>query len=393
MFLLYITIKKINIILFVLWFIIGCKIYEKKFIEINETEEMKKQGTNQNNITIAFTGDVMLGRLVNDYVILGNKPSTYVWGDMIDLLKKADLRIINLENAIASSGKPWSKTPKVFFYRADPKAIDVLKAAKINYVTLANNHVLDYDVEALIETLQHLEKNGIAYAGAGINLSEAEKPAFLEVKGIKIAVMAFTDNTPEWEATKTKPGVNYIEVSMDEKNFGKLRKSIKDVKNKSDIVVVSAHWGPNMRQRPTKTFKEFAHAVIDAGADIFHGHSAHIFQGIEVYKGKLIMYDTGDFVDDYAVDDYLKNNQTFLFLVTLSKDKVEMSETRRVSEYAQKSTIFDKIELIPGLISYMQVNKAKGSDFEEIANKMIKLSEEMGIKIIKKRDKLEVVLE
>ena len=167
---------------------------------------------------------------------------------MLNLLKKADLRIINLENAIAKSGKPWSKTSKVFFYRADPNAIDVLKAAKIDCVTLANNHVLDYDYEALIETLEHLEKNKIAYAGAGRNLIEAEKPVFIGVKGIKI------------------------------------EKSIREVKNKSDVTIVSAHWGPNMRQRPTKQFKELARAVIDAGADIFHSHSAHIFQGIEIYK-------------------------------------------------------------------------------------------------------------
>ena len=326
------------------------------------------------NITIAFTGDVMLGRLVNDYVILANKLVTHVWGDMIDLLKGADLIIINLENAIARSGKPWSKTPKVFFYRSDPKAIHVLKAAGVDYVTLANNHVLDYDEDAFIETLHHLEKNKILYAGAGRDIGEASRPAFLEAKGIRIAIIAFTDNMPEWEATETNPGVNYIEVSVDEKNFGRLRKSIEDVKNKSDLVIISAHWGPNMMQRPSKAFKEFAHAVIDAGADIFHGHSAHIFQGIEIYRGRLIMYDTGDFVDDYAVDEDLRNDQTFLFLITLSKKGIE------------------KIELIPGLISHMQVNRAKGKDLEDIMGKMIKLSEEMGTKMFKKGDRLEVIL-
>ncbi len=365
-------IKKISIILFISLLIISCKIKNEE--DKLKTEEMKIKKDAQ-NITIAFTGDVMLGRLVNEYIILGNKPVTYVWGDMLELLKKADLTIINLENAIASSGNPWSKTPKVFFYRADPKAIDVLKAADIKYVTLANNHVLDYDYEAFIETVEHLEKNKIPYAGAGRNLSEASKPAFLTANGIKIAIIAFTDNMPEWEATEKKPGVNYIEISMDEKNFEKIRKSIQEVRNKSDIVIVSAHWGPNMRQRPTKQFKEFAHAAIDAGADIFHGHSAHIFQGIEIYKGKLIMYDTGDFVDDYAIDEELRNDQTFLFLVTLNKDKIE------------------KIELIPGLISMMQVNKAKGLDFEEITNKMVKLSEELGTKMVKKEKKLEVLMQ
>ncbi len=358
--------KKAKILLLsvILLFAIGCKIK-------TEVEDMAQS---RGNITIAFTGDVMLGRLVNDYVILGNKPVSYVWGDMIELLQKADLRIINLESAIAKYGREWSRTPKVFFYKADPKAIDVLKAANIDYVTLANNHVLDYEEEAFIETLEHLEKNKIAYAGAGRNLSEAERPVFLTVKGMRIAIIAFTDNMPEWKASEKKLGVNYIEIFMDDKNFGRLEKSIKEAKSKADIVIVSAHWGPNMRQRPTKAFKEFAHAVIDAGADIFHGHSAHIFQGIEIYKGKVIMYDTGDFVDDYAVDEGLRNDQTFLFLITVRKG-------------------IEKIELIPGLINYMQVNGAKGSDFEEITNKMIKLSAEMGTEIIKKEDKLEVVLQ
>lgn len=360
--------NKIIILFCILVFISGCKIDSLDYNE--EIEKENKMET----ITLAFTGDVMLGRLVNDYVILGNKPSEYVWGNFADLLKEADLTIINLENAIAESGKEWSKTPKVFFFRADPKAIDVLKAAGIDYVTLANNHVLDYEEEAFIETLQHLEKNNISYAGAGRNIEEASKPVFIGAKEIKIAVIAFTDNTPEWEATKTKLGVNYIEVSLDEKNFGRLKKSIEEVKDKADVVIVSSHWGPNMRQRPTKEFKEFAHAVIDAGADIFHGHSAHVFQGIEIYKGKLIMYDTGDFVDDYAVDPILRNDQTFLFLVTLSKNKIE------------------KIELVPGLISYMQINKVHGKEFEEIADKMIKLSKEMGTKVIKKKDRLEVII-
>lgn len=329
----------------------------------------------KDTITLAFTGDVMLGRLVNEHVILGGKPINYVWGNMLGLLKNADLTIINLENAVAKSGVPWHKTPKVFFYKADPKAIDVLKAAGVNYVTLANNHVLDYEEEALIETLQHLEKSKIPYAGAGRNIAEASKPAFLKAKDIKVAVIAFTDNMPEWAAEKAKPGVNYIEILMDNKNFGKIKKAIEDVKRKADIVVVSAHWGPNMRQRPSNEFKKFARAAIDAGAYIFHGHSAHIFQGIEIYKGKLIMYGTGDFIDDYAVDPLLRNDQTFLFLVTLSKGKI------------------NKIELIPSIISLMQVNRAYGSDFEEISEKMIMLSKEMETKIIKKENKLEVVLD
>jgi poly-gamma-glutamate capsule biosynthesis protein CapA/YwtB (metallophosphatase superfamily) len=76
----------------------------------------------------------------------------------------------------------------------------------------------------------------------------------------------------------------------------------------ADLVVFSIHWGPNMRQAPPDEFKQFARAVLDAGADIFHGHSAHIFQGIEIYKGKPILYDIGDLIDDYYVDIVNKND-------------------------------------------------------------------------------------
>ena len=119
-------------------------------------------------------------------------------------------------------------------------------------------------------------------------------------------------------AEKRKAGFNYILVSLSDKNFSKIRQSIKDAKKQADIVVFSIHWGPNMRQYPPKDFVEFAHAVMDAGADIFHGHSAHVFQPIEIYNGKPIFYDCGDFIDDYAVDIDLRNDYALLYNVIIS---------------------------------------------------------------------------
>ena len=118
-----------------------------------------------------------------------------------------------------------------------------------------------------------------------------------------------------------------------------------------------------MRQSPSPGFVAFAHAVMDAGADIFHGHSAHLFQGIEVYNGKPILYDTGDLIDDYHVDPQLRNDQQLLFLLTATSQGVE------------------RVELIPLLISYMQVNRATGDAFDEIAERIRALSAEMGTEI------------
>ncbi len=307
----------------------------------------------------------MLGRLVNETLKLYD--ALYPWGDMLDLIRKSDISIINLECVIAEKGEIWDKYQKAFYFKADPIAIDVLKAARISYVSLANNHTLDFKEGALFEMLRRLDEAGIAHSGAGKNLDEAAKPAIIEAKGIKVGVVAFTDNEPEFGASADRPGTNYIPIALKKPIFARVKSAIEAARKDSDLVVFSIHWGPNMRERPTRDFVEFAHAVIDAGADIFHGHSAHIFQGIEIYKGKPIMYDTGDFIDDYYVGDE-RNDQTFLFLAKADKEGVK------------------KIELIPALISRCKVNMAIGEDAKEICERMKVLSQEMDTDVAIERD-------
>src|SRR3990170_3893376 len=114
-------------------------------------------------LVLAFNGDVMLGRIVNE--MIGHMGASYVWGDTLPLIKKADMLLINLECVIAKDGTQWHKTPKVFFFKADPHAIDVLKIAGVNYVSLANNHTLDFGEEALLEMLNRLDEAGRSCRG------------------------------------------------------------------------------------------------------------------------------------------------------------------------------------------------------------------------------------
>jgi poly-gamma-glutamate synthesis protein (capsule biosynthesis protein) len=117
---------------------------------------------------LLLVGDCMLGRLVND--VLESAPPEYPWGDTLPMLQTADWRICNLECVISDRGEPWSGYPKPFHFRSAAKNINVLQAARMNAVSLANNHVLDYGYDAMFDMLEILDRAGIIYSGAGASL-------------------------------------------------------------------------------------------------------------------------------------------------------------------------------------------------------------------------------
>src|SRR5438093_13187038 len=141
-------------------------------------------------MTLLFVGDVMLGRLVN--TVLQEKSPAYPWGDTLSLFQRADVRFCNLECAISDWPTPWSATPKVFHFRSDAKNIETLTTAHIDAVSLANNHVLDFEYEGLFHMMNTLQEAGIHYAGAGATLREASAPAIWSVNGKTIGLLAFT---------------------------------------------------------------------------------------------------------------------------------------------------------------------------------------------------------
>jgi poly-gamma-glutamate capsule biosynthesis protein CapA/YwtB (metallophosphatase superfamily) len=316
--------------------------------------------------TLALTGDVMLGRGVNE-TLRSTRPDE-PWGDVLPLLRSADLRIINLECAITEHRRPWSRTPKVFHFRADPLAIDVLRAARVDACSLANNHTLDFEEHGLLDTLAHLEAAGIRYAGAGRNPAEAARPVLLE-EGV--ALVAFTDNEQPFAAGPDKPGTNYLPVSLEPEVMRRVEEAVGTAREAgADTVVFSNHWGPNMVERPRGIFRRFARAVVDRGADVYYGHSAHVFQGVEIYRGKPILYDTGDFIDDYAVDPRLRNDRSFLFCISVESGDLE------------------RLELYPVSLPYARVELAKGDEREAILERMVSLSAEMGTAFDRREDQL-----
>jgi poly-gamma-glutamate synthesis protein (capsule biosynthesis protein) len=266
---------------------------------------------------LAFVGDVMLGRLVNQR--LKSAPPVFPWGDTLPVLARADIRFANLECVMADGGTP--QPGKVFHFRSDVRNVAVLTAASIDAVSLANNHVLDYGPDAFRESLPALDRCGILHAGAGPDLEAARRPVIRRMGPTAVGLIAFTDNQPDWEAGPQRPGVYYVPVEERQRGdtrVGDLLALVRRTKARADLLVVSAHWGGNWGSEVPAAHRELARALVDAGADVVFGHSAHIFRGIELYAGRPLIYSAGDFIDDYAVDPEERNDQSFIFRLETS---------------------------------------------------------------------------
>jgi poly-gamma-glutamate capsule biosynthesis protein CapA/YwtB (metallophosphatase superfamily) len=247
----------------------------------------------------------MLGRKVAER-IAADGPEGLVADEVVALTSAADLFVLNLECCISERGTPWPDPAKPFFFRAPPAATEVLRRLGVDCVTLANNHALDFGPEALLDTFEHLSTAGIPWVGAGGNLEEARRPAVLQAGGLRLAVLGASDHPRDYAAEPDRPGIAYGLDWVPDAIAGL----------DADAVLVAPHWGPNMATEPSDRLRHAAAAMREAGATIVAGHSAHVFHGAE---GE-VLYDLGDFLDDYAVDAKLRNDLGLLFLVTLDRD-------------------------------------------------------------------------
>ncbi len=309
--------------------------------------------------TIALAGDVMLGRGVD--AAIAARGFAYVWGDVLPLLWEANAFLVNLECALTARSQRWQDgEPKAFYFRADPSAVQALRVGRVDFASLANNHAVDFGMEGMLDTLRALDGAGIRHAGAGTDLAQAQAPAVLQVDDLRVAVVAFADYPPAWAAAADAPGINLIPVEAEQPGFARVERALAEARRQADLVIFSIHWGPNMRPRPSDRFREFARRVAAAGADVFWGHSAHLVQGVEVLGGRLILYDTGDFVDDYAVDPELRNDLSALFLLHVEQGHVA------------------GLELVPVQIALEQVNLASGDARKWFARRFTALCKEVG---------------
>ena len=262
---------------------------------------------------LALAGDTMLGRLVADR-IGADGPASLFAPEVVAAAREADLFILNLECCISDRGTRWAAPGKPFFFRAPPEATETLRLLGVDCVTLANNHALDYGHVALADTLEHLDRAGIAVVGAGTDEASARRVAVLEHDGFRVAVLGVADHPADFAAGADRHGTAFADLARGMPDW--LRRAVTDAGTATEAVVVTPHWGPNMMPAPVSHVRAAAQALREAGATLVAGHSAHVFQGLE----DRVLYDLGDFVDDYRVDPVLRNDLGLLWLIDLDRD-------------------------------------------------------------------------
>lgn len=238
-------------------------------------------------VNLSFVGDVMFANKVDD--LLKQHGYDYPFKYIRSYLEKADIAVANLETPVTTRGTPEEKT---YAYRSSPLALPELKKAGVDLVNLANNHSMDYGVEGLLDTLDHLDATGISRVGAGKNSEEAYRHVMMEHSGMKIAFLGFSRVIPSasWYAGFSKPG-------LAEAYSTKLSlQAIAKARAEADLVVVLAHWGEERNNRPIKVQTDLARQYIDQGADLVIASHPHVLQGFEQYKGKWIAYSLGNFI-------------------------------------------------------------------------------------------------
>jgi poly-gamma-glutamate synthesis protein (capsule biosynthesis protein) len=249
-------------------------------------------------------GDTMLGRLVADAIAHAREP--LFAPEVVAAAAEADVFVLNLECCISERGHPWPDPAKPFFFRAPPPAAERLAEIGVDCVTLANNHALDFGADALLDTLEHLAAAGIAHVGAGPEVSAARAPVV--VGGL--TVIGYSDHPPAFAAGPAEPGIAYAA------DLGWVTAAVAAA---GRPVLVTPHWGPNMTTEPSPRIRRAARELLGAGATLVAGHSAHVVHGAQ----PGVIYDMGEFIDDYRVDRTLRNDLGLLFLVDLDAHRLE----------------------------------------------------------------------
>lgn len=232
-------------------------------------------------LVMIFAGDVVLSENVENFV--GDRTG-YVF-ELWKPGKEADVFMANLEHPVTTATE---RVEKKFNFKMHPRYGATLLDAGITLVNTANNHIFDFGLQGMEDTMRFLDSLGIAYTGLGRNLAEARKPVVIRKKGWTVGFLGYFGGG-EYSASKNRPGFAPRYARFMVEDIRRLKKGV-------EYVVVNLHWGVERAPEPEDWQIQLAHRLVDAGADLIVGHHPHVLQGIEQYRGSTIAYSLGNFV-------------------------------------------------------------------------------------------------
>lgn len=245
---------------------------------------------------VAWGGDVNLGRRQHYRTAALGVDRVL----SIPALRSADLSIVNLECVVGTQGEQGARKGEggPYYFRARPEMLQVLQQAGVDIVATANNHAGDYGQAALLEQRARLHAAGIGYAGSGADDKQAFAPVIRQAGRYRVALLSIDLTQPHFAAGPQQPGIAYLNPDEPDNVRHVMAQHIAAARACAHIVLVAAHYGDNHAIAPSGRDIAVAHAVIDAGADAVLGASAHVLQGIEVYRDRPIIHDAGDLLFD-----------------------------------------------------------------------------------------------
>jgi len=249
---------------------------------------------NDGELTVCFTGDVMLDRGVRkriEYIGIDS-----LFSDAKPIFLSSDAVVINLENPVTKRVSPLNKR---YVFRAEPEWLPMLRKQGITHAAMANNHTIDHGREGITDTYNNLIASDIVPIGYGVNQREACMPCIIKKNGVNVAIFnSFLLSVGDWELLENEAGICQASV---EKISGDI-KAFKDYYPKYHAVAV-LHWGIEYAKEPTERQRTEARMLIDSGADAVIGHHPHVIQEEEYYNGAPIFYSLGNFVFDQRQDE------------------------------------------------------------------------------------------
>lgn len=289
--------------------------------------------------TLVFAGDTVLARRMHWGVT--DQDARDPLGALRPLFDGADLSLVNLEGVISSRGEMQDKNERnSFYFRGRPDLVRVLLEGGIDVVTLANNHAGDYGPDALVDALGILDAAGIQHVGAGVDPEQAAAPVYRRAGDVVAALIGAEATQASFDVRRGRAGTNYWNEGRPDELVAAVRASVQQARRHAHVVFLTIHWGPNNRDEPSVERRRLAHRLIDeAGVDAILGHSAHRAQGIEVHRGRPILYDAGNLLWDY--DDEGPSHRGLAFRLHFDRGGVRWLEAVPVRLRKNRTTLDD----------------------------------------------------